>query len=217
MGVVLDYFDCLLRSDDFETLNEGHWINDNILSFVLEYMRRTVFGEHSNILFLDPSVTQLVKLGDYTSVTDLMESLGSSGKSWIFCIVNDSMSTFCEGTHWSLLVLSPTLGEAYHLDTLQSDANYRSAVKVATALAAYYQKPDLVYVKHLPVVVQNNSCDCGIYTIVFLELICSHLSTNDLSWRDTGLLSDSLHELAASKRGALKLLIRGLNLRKHDG
>jgi len=37
-AVVLDYYDCLLRSSDLMLLNESLWINDNLIGFAFEYV-----------------------------------------------------------------------------------------------------------------------------------------------------------------------------------
>ena len=37
-AVVLDYYDCLLRSSDLMLLNESQWINDNLIGFAFEYV-----------------------------------------------------------------------------------------------------------------------------------------------------------------------------------
>lgn len=34
--VVLSYYDSLLRQSDVELLQEGQWLNDNIIAFMME-------------------------------------------------------------------------------------------------------------------------------------------------------------------------------------
>lgn len=34
--VVLSYFDSLLRQSDVELLQQGRWLNDNIIAFIME-------------------------------------------------------------------------------------------------------------------------------------------------------------------------------------
>jgi len=38
-AVVLDYYDCLLRTSDLMLLDESHWLNDNLIGFAFEYVR----------------------------------------------------------------------------------------------------------------------------------------------------------------------------------
>ncbi|KAF5395512.1 Sentrin-specific protease 8 [Paragonimus heterotremus] len=212
MTTVLNYFDCLLRKDDFETLAEGCWINDNIISFVLEYLRHNVLLKRNDILLLDPPLTQIVKLSDTDSAFSLLDSLNCRDKDWIFHVINDSPSaTKSGGTHWSLLLVSRPLSATYHLDSLSSDANCDSAGLVARSMALYFNNPALENVQRLDVVEQINSSDCGVYTIVFLEFLCSKLLDNDTSWKDTGLVSDFFHQQTASKRNRLKQLISSLS------
>ncbi|KAF7246076.1 hypothetical protein EG68_10290 [Paragonimus skrjabini miyazakii] len=167
MTTVLNYFDCLLRKDDFETLAEGCWINDNIISFVLEYLRHNVLLKRNDILLLDPPLTQIVKLSDTDSAFSLLDSLNCRDKDWIFHIINDSPSaTKSGGTHWSLLLVSRPLCATFHLDSLSSDANCDSAGLVARSMALYFNNPTLENVQRLDVVEQINSSDCGVYTIM---------------------------------------------------
>jgi len=37
-AVVLNYYDCLLRTSDLMLLNESQWINDNLIGFAFEYV-----------------------------------------------------------------------------------------------------------------------------------------------------------------------------------
>ncbi|KAA3672186.1 sentrin-specific protease 8 [Paragonimus westermani] len=212
MTTVLNYFDCLLRKDDFETLNEGCWINDNIISFVLEYLRHNMLMKRSDILLLDPPLTQIIKLSDPHTSFSLLDSLNCIDKDWIFHILNDSPSpTESGGTHWSLLLVSRSLSATYHLDSLSSGANCDSARLVARSMALYFNNPAFEKVQRLDVVEQINSSDCGVYTIVFLEFLCSKLLDNDTSWKNTGLVSEFFHQQTASKRNSLKQLISSLS------
>jgi hypothetical protein len=44
-----------------DTLEEGQWLNDNIMSFYMEYMERQVIPiETSDVLLLRPTMSQLI-------------------------------------------------------------------------------------------------------------------------------------------------------------
>jgi Ulp1 family protease len=37
-SVVLSFHDSLLRNSDYELLDEGRWLNDNVIAFAFEYV-----------------------------------------------------------------------------------------------------------------------------------------------------------------------------------
>ncbi|TGZ73718.1 hypothetical protein CRM22_001350 [Opisthorchis felineus] len=213
MGIILDFHDCLLRDEDLVTLNEGEWVNDNIIQFAMEYLRRTLLTTVDYVLLVDPAVTQIVKLADARSVATVLDSLNCKHTDWIFYVINDSLSTTSSGgSHWSLLVMSLTREKSYHLDSLPSEGNYGCALKIADAMAEHCDRNGLRTVLQTNVAKQRNSCDCGLYVIVFLEILCKNLfETKGSALMLDSVASESVSSLVLSKRSVLKKLIGKLS------
>ncbi|KAK4472009.1 hypothetical protein MN116_005385 [Schistosoma mekongi] len=207
--IVLNFHESLLRKDDLETLEEGCFVNDNIITFQLEYLRHTKLCHSSNILLIDPAASQLLKLVDVESAGMVLDPLECKSKDWVFIVVNDSTSQDSSGgCHWSLLVYSPLLVCAYYFDSLNSSPNYSQAVLLCDKLSTYFGVSSVDV--NLPnVIKQSNGYDCGIFCMVFIETICDMILENDFSWRVT-LAFDKVSRQVMCKRKSLLECINGL-------
>ncbi|CAH8540077.1 unnamed protein product [Schistosoma haematobium] len=81
--VILNYYESLLHRDDLDTLKEGCFVNDNIITFHLEYLRHTKLCHSSNILLMDPAASQLLKLMDEESIRLVLDPLEFKSKDWL--------------------------------------------------------------------------------------------------------------------------------------
>ncbi|CAH8516091.1 unnamed protein product [Schistosoma mattheei] len=81
--VILNYYESLLHRDDLDTLKEGCFVNDNIITFHLEYLRHTKLCHSSNILLMDPAASQLLKLMDEESIRLVLDPLEFKSKDWM--------------------------------------------------------------------------------------------------------------------------------------
>ncbi|KAH8875908.1 Very-long-chain [Schistosoma japonicum] len=207
--IVLNFYESLLREDDLETLEEGSFVNDNIITFQLEYLRHTKLSHSSNILLIDPAASQLLKLVDMESVGMVLDPLECKSKDWVFIVINDSTSQNSSGgCHWSLLIYSPLLVCAYYLDSLGFSPNYSQAVLLCNKLSTYFGISS-VNVNLPNVIKQSNGYDCGIFCMVFIEIICDMILENDFSWQVT-LASDKVSHRVRCKRKSLIKCINGL-------
>ncbi|CAH8527725.1 unnamed protein product [Heterobilharzia americana] len=207
--VVLSYHESLLHNSDLDTLREGHFVNDNIITFHLEYLRHTKLCQSHNILLMDPAASHLLKLMEKESVGLVLDPLECGTRDWIFLVINDAVSRVSSGgSHWSLLVYSPFFKCAYHLDSLDSTPNYSEAISLSHKLSNYLGI-SLVNVKPLDVLKQNNGYDCGIFCMVFIEIICDMILKGDVSWQ-SGLPSELVSHQVTSKRKSLLECISNL-------
>ncbi|OQR79092.1 hypothetical protein BIW11_02615 [Tropilaelaps mercedesae] len=165
--VILSFHDTLLRESDVATLNRGCWLNDNIVSFYLQYLKNTICGDLDEVTFLAAEVVQLIKSISPSDIEVLFGHLKS--KKLILLPVNDCIISSCGGSHWSLLVFYQ--GSFFHLDS-SSSHNSRDSQRVAGLLSR------ALFGKELPITElrcasQCNSTDCGVYVLEFAEITYS--------------------------------------------
>ncbi|CAH8523142.1 unnamed protein product [Schistosoma intercalatum] len=208
--VILNYYESLLHRDDLDTLKEGCFVNDNIITFHLEYLRHTKLCHSSNILLMDPAVSQLLKLMDEESIRLVLDPLEFKSKDWVFLVINDSASRVSSGgCHWSLLVYSPLLVHGFYLDSLNSSPNFSEAITLCNKLCTYLGV-SFVDIKLPNVIKQNNGYDCGIFCMVFIEIICDMILKGDMSWQ-MSLSTDMVSHQVMHKRKSLLECIYGLS------
>lgn len=107
--ILVSYHDSIVRQSNLKTLNEGQWLDDNIITFAFEYFQHN--SENSqlklHVEFLSPPVVQLLKMSDDDFSTSLLESINFLSKHFLVIPLNNNndVNVFA-GTHWSLLILS---------------------------------------------------------------------------------------------------------------
>lgn len=82
------------------------------------------------------------------------------------------------GSHWSLLVLIKSENRFYYYDSMN---NYNQAVAkvVCDKLTSYFSMQAKSKVTTLKEPAQENSYDCGIFTIIAVECAVQHLETHN--------------------------------------
>src|SRR5437868_1124881 len=89
--IVLDFHDALLRRSDLNLLSGPYWLNDEIIAFAYEYFQRRKFaGSAEEFGFISPSVVQLIKFSDKSTVEAVLGPLNLRDKSLIFFPINDN-------------------------------------------------------------------------------------------------------------------------------
>ena len=53
---ILSYADVLLRASDVALLADREWLNDTLIEFYVEYLRKAVLREHPKIALIGPSI-----------------------------------------------------------------------------------------------------------------------------------------------------------------
>ncbi|VDM06137.1 unnamed protein product [Schistocephalus solidus] len=155
-------------------------IDDNVIQFACEVIENNVGAVQSGILIMHPSAVHLSR----SFPEAVFEPLNLREKEWIFCPVNDSMPLRGGGTHWALLVISKKFERSFFLDSL-TPTNFNVRRQTSTSLEAASQ---------------NNSSDCGVYTILYTAVICQFILRDDFTWIDSGLTSQSIDNMARNAR-----------------
>lgn len=169
--IVLNFHNSLLRESDVNLLMGPHWLNDQIISFYLEYLEKNVFQNTRGLLFISPEVVQCLKFVGRDEMSIFLEPLNATGKSFIFMPLNDNNEVRAGGNHWSLLVFSrPELTFFYYDSLSQSSISLRSLRPFLLELSAAIDCPNFD-INQGDCVKQNNSYDCGIHVLCNVECL----------------------------------------------
>jgi len=154
-------------------LEDGCWINDAVLAFILEVVAAGVSSAHQALTaFLNPALVHLSRLVSVEELSAILEPLALSSRGVIVCPINDSvLDEAGSGTHWSLAVLTREGGarELWLLDSM-GGSNSRAAASVASRIATVAGW-DVQEVHELDVPQQVDGCDCGLYVAAFAEAL----------------------------------------------
>lgn len=184
--VVLSYHESLLRRSDVAILTGPNWLNDQIISFYLEYLEHERFSAHKDtILFVSPEVTQCLKMLPKNEMSIFLDPLGAVDKSFVFFPLNDHHHDSAGGTHWSLVVYSRPQQKFFYIDSAKGSnwsTSKRFAENVWEALGC---DGDLITLDNVPCFQQENSYDCGIFVLFNVEKVAEHAARfgnlNDLT------------------------------------
>lgn len=88
--VILSFNESLLRASDVHLLQGPYWLNDQIISFYLEYLEKVVYADEDRFLFVSPEVTQCIKIVSAPEVPIFLEPLRANQRHFIFFPLNDN-------------------------------------------------------------------------------------------------------------------------------
>ena len=167
-----------ITNEDLASLEEGHWISDSVISLWFDYLQNEICDEKSNILFIPPSVTQLLKEGVTDDFNIILEPLNIWKKKYIFLAVNDNkIVSKVGGQHWSLLLYTLRENMWYHYDSMNS-VNLREARYLAGRVQDYLQPEATPKITEAICSQQGNSYDCGAYIMAYTQEIVKRLTEN---------------------------------------
>ena len=108
--VLLTYYSSTLRQKDINYLNDGVWLNDQVINFYMEYLtHQYVQDNDKSIILLDPAVVGsfLFIQNNKEDLEDMFKPLGLHKASRLVIIpMTDSndLTVASSGSHWNLLV-----------------------------------------------------------------------------------------------------------------
>ena len=151
-------------------------MNDQIIAFYFQYLELKKFKSSlKNILFVPPSVAQLLKLSKPEDIEGLLKPLKPDQQRVIFFAVNDNESSRGGGTHWSLLVFSRKENTFFSFDSLMG-LNRSASLRISSLLRFGLNCPTADFIEH-PSTPQINAYDCGIHLLANAEHIANHYIT----------------------------------------
>ena len=134
-----------------------------------------MYKNNQNILFIPPSITQLLKEGFLEEYNMTLEPLNIWQKKYILLAVNDNKLEAAGGQHWSLLVYTIKENTWYHYDSLKN-LNIGEARFLAGRLQEYIRPGSTPILTTARCTQQNNNIDCGAYTMIHAQKIASILT-----------------------------------------
>lgn len=162
----------------------------------------------SNIQLMNPSLTQSIKIAPH-EVDDIVTPLELHNKSLIFFPVSDASALLVEGgAHWSLLLFVRQSQKFYYFDSIGT-FNLPHAKQIAARVSKFLgveNKELNIDVLRCPQ--QTNSVDCGIYTVLFTDVLMQWFLGG--SFQASGFSGFTIPEIQESdiltKRAQLALL-----------
>ena len=120
-----------ISNADLESLENGKWVTDGIISLIFGNIQRNVNG--SKLALVEPSITQMLrKSPDSYLVAKTVKDLKLNEKDYVFFPVNNNNKLDGEGgSHWSLLVYASDKRHRgfYHHDPI-SGTNLQHATEL---------------------------------------------------------------------------------------
>ncbi len=170
--------DVSVRANETYCLEEKAWLHDNLMEFYLEYLRHVKHkSQRDNIEIVGPTVTQCIKMSECSRVvSEMLDPLNLLEKKMVLIPVNNASQADSEGSHWSLLILVPSNGHFYHMDSL--DFNKDSAVILAIKMSQQLKLQEKLF-ENFTGTRQDNAVDCGLYVLVNADKSISHFTENE--------------------------------------
>ena len=156
-------------------MGEGKWVTDTIIAHNFNIIQQGINKTKYNVIFVDPSVVQILKKSDKNTVKDTIENFKMDEKEYIFLPVNNHNKLGEEGgSHWSLLVYSKEYRGFFHHDPIDR-ANYKHAAELMCNITAVNDKfctrlTDICSPK------QYNGYDCGLYIIMYARKMADNIA-----------------------------------------
>lgn len=207
---VLSFENSLLRASDINLLRGPRWLNDQIISFYLEYLENRTYKNHNDILFVSPEVVQCIKLVSRTEMGIFLEPLKAMEKNFIILPLNDNEEDRAGGGHWSLLVFSRPEQTFFHYDSFERN-NFHHCYQFVRELAHGVGCADFE-LQSCECLQQSNGYDCGIHVLCNIDCIAKQIVARgriELAADDpyTDGVSNMTPNIINKKRGELLKLI----------
>ena len=168
-NVYLSKYNTTIKESDIKYIKGRNWINDSLLTLWMKHLQQVVHNKNENILFVLPTIAQILKIGDAKDLNETLCSLGAFWMEHIIIPVNDNSGKKEGGNHWSLLIYNKHDDKWYHFDS-QQGSNIKHARRLVGNVNPY------VSINTQPALVetcctqQNNSYDCGAFVMVHAKV-----------------------------------------------
>lgn len=175
--IALSFYESLLKDSDVKLLTGPYWLNDQIISFYMEYMEHVTFAaQHQELLFVSPEVTQCIKLVEPAEISIFLEPLQANAKSFIFFALNDHGQDSVGGTHWTLLVFSRPENTFYHFDSAFASSCSPSCEQFSQRIGLVIGCKPGAKMINAKCLQQTNNYDCGVHVLCNVENVAGHVS-----------------------------------------
>jgi len=177
--IVAGLGDVRIWTTDCDCLAERQWLNDRLIAFGMEYIKRTLLPRRrradadEDIFLMQPELSHLLLHAGPSPLQDLKLDT----KRVILVPVNDA-DAGGGGSHWSVLACVRGGGSdtfsTFHLDSIyhgRQSKNARAASGLCENLASLINL-EIVDDDSISVERQSNNFDCGIYAIAHCFHVC---------------------------------------------
>ena len=165
-----------ISKTDLESLDDGKWVTDNIITLIFKNIQQNVDG--CKIALVEPSITQILrKSADLDHVRGTVKDLKLDENNYVFLPVNDNNKLDGEGgSHWSLLVYA---ADEKHRGFYHHDPIGRANLQHATELMERLSKADGFFKNKMNEAdspKQINNYDCGIYASIYAGMLAKGIA-----------------------------------------
>jgi Ulp1 family protease len=149
-----------MASADFATLDDGEQLDDNVVTFFMEWHRNNLREEDKNkVEIMGASLVALISsISEKEDLLEVIRPLDLPNKKVVFAVINNLQ----EIGHWSLLVFLPSRN-FYHIDSVcEMNNEIAMTLMVRLSLALNLRNPTFIEKDGTR---QDNAIDCGLFVI----------------------------------------------------
>ncbi|KAG8253564.1 SUMO1 sentrin specific peptidase 8 [Homalodisca vitripennis] len=182
-GIVTELRSSIAELEQKSWLN-SRWIDDSILDSYFLSFEQNNKDSLSKVVFLGPTLTQLIKHGSSADVNAHLKELNFFNSDYAFLCISDNPLVFKSdtGSHWTLLFVDITGQKLYHLDSLHG--SNMPAAKLVTGNLGFSESN----LCELNCCQQNNSFECGLSVLVNTKFIndgfCKKTTTGGIRFHE---------------------------------
>jgi Ulp1 family protease len=148
-----------MASADFATLDDGEQLDDNVVTFFMEWHRNNLREEDKNkVEIMGASLVALISSISEEDLLEVIRPLNLLSKKVVFAVINNLQKI----GHWSLLVFLPSRN-FFHIDSI-CELNREIAIKLVNRLSKALSLRNPTFIEK-DGTRQNNAIDCGLFVI----------------------------------------------------
>ena len=148
-----------MASADFATLDDGEQLDDNVVTFFMEWHRNNLKEEDKNkVEIMGASLVALISSISEEDLLEVIRPLNLLSKKVVFAVINNLQKI----GHWSLLVFLPSRN-FFHIDSI-CELNREIAIKLVNRLSKALSLRNPTFIEK-DGTRQNNAIDCGLFVI----------------------------------------------------
>ena len=220
-SIYLSRYSTTIKESDILLIRGKNWINDNLLTVWMKHLQQIIHGKNEKLLFVLPTITQMLKIGDTKDINKTLNSLEAWWKEYIIMPVNDNSVDKEGGNHWSLLVYSQYDDTWYHFDSLQG-SNLKHARRLVSRMNPYLSNKIQPTLVESCCTQQNNNYDCGAFVMVHAKMAArraiegKNLDKCYVDKKEITIIREILYDLISLERQMAKTRGNGEKIGKKD-
>ena len=170
--------DIHLIKKDFDSLNSGEWVNDQIINAYFRLLAGKCLNMQSVSTFFMTKIDQCGVQLSYLTLKNLA----------IFSFEYTLIPVFYKPNHWSLMIFKRDEAEIIFIDSLGKNGdNYMQKLKSYLRYVCYAEKREEVEIKlkHETGPQQTNGYDCGVFTMASGRSFCINGKISSTSFKSS--------------------------------